>query len=255
MAAKKSVNAEQMRTVADMMPGRRAKASEPSGVIATSGVTAPEAHITVHYEGRAVPARPGSSIAAALTAAGIRACRQSEAGDRGLFCGMGVCGECSIEVDGSAGQLACMTAADDGMRLRRQPTAPRADLTTGPEPRSAEEVLHAEVVVVGGGPAGLAAAATAAEAGADVLLVDDRAGLGGQYYKQPASSFILDPAALDQQYAAGRALIQRVRAAGVRVQVGRPGLGRRRAGPAVRDGRLRPLRHPRGAADSRDRRV
>ena len=203
-----------------MMPARRTKAGEPSGVVATSGVTAPEAHITVHYEGRAVPARPGSSIAAALTAAGIRACRQSEAGDRGLFCGMGVCGECSIEVDGRAGQLACMTAAADGMRLRRQPTAQRADLTTVPEPHCAEEVLHAEVVVVGGGPAGLAAAATAAEAGADVLLVDDRAGLGGQYYKQPASSFILDPAALDQQYAAGRALIQRVRAAGVRVQVG-----------------------------------
>jgi NADPH-dependent 2,4-dienoyl-CoA reductase/sulfur reductase-like enzyme len=133
---------------------------------------------------------------------------------------MGVCGECSIEVDGSAGQLACMTAAGNGMRLRRQPATARADLSTVTDPPSAEEILHAEVVVVGGGPAGLAAAATAAEAGADVLLVDDRASLGGQYYKQPASSFILDPAALDQQYAAGRALIQRVRTAGVRVQPG-----------------------------------
>src|ERR1700729_2212575 len=89
-----------------------------------------EADITVHYEAQSVPARPGSSIAAALTAAGIRACRQSNAGDRGLFCGMGVCGECSIEVDGRAGQLACITAAADGMQLRRQPAATRADLTT-----------------------------------------------------------------------------------------------------------------------------
>jgi NADPH-dependent 2,4-dienoyl-CoA reductase/sulfur reductase-like enzyme len=220
MAAEKSVNAEQMRTVADMMPARRRRASRSSGGIASPGVTAPEADITVHYEGQPVLARPGNSIAAALTAAGLRVCRQSEAGDRGLFCGMGVCGECSIEVDGRAGQLACVTAADDGMRLRRQPAALPADLTAGPAPQPAEEVLRAEVVVVGGGPAGLAAAATAAEAGADVLLVDDRASLGGQYYKQPASAFILDPAALDQQYAAGRALIQRVRAAGVRVQLG-----------------------------------
>src|ERR1700729_557108 len=113
-----------------------------------------EADITVHYEARAVPARPGSSIAAALTAAGIRACRRSDAGDRGLFCGMGVCGECSIEVDASSGKLACMTPVHDGMRLRRQPAAARADLTASPQPCSAEHVLQAEVVVVGGGPAG-----------------------------------------------------------------------------------------------------
>jgi NADPH-dependent 2,4-dienoyl-CoA reductase/sulfur reductase-like enzyme len=170
---------------------------------------------TVHHETVTVPARPGSSIAAALTAAGIRVCRQSNTGDRGLFCGMGVCGECSIEVDGSQGQLACMTHVDDGMRLRPQPAAPRAELTRDPELPPAEHVLGAEVLVVGGGPAGLAAAATAAEAGADVALVDDRGGLGGQYYKQP-----LDPAASDRQHAAGRALIERVRAAGVRVYSG-----------------------------------
>jgi thioredoxin reductase len=176
---------------------------------------APEGGITVHYDDQAVAARPGSSIAAALTAADIRVCRQSSAGDRGLFCGMGVCGECLIEVDGSQGQLACMTHVDDGMRLRPQPATPRADTTAVPEPSPAEQVLRAEVLVVGGGPAGLAAAAAAAEAGADVLLVDDRGGLGGQYYKQP-----LDPAASDRQHAAGRALIQRVRAAGVRVYSG-----------------------------------
>jgi NADPH-dependent 2,4-dienoyl-CoA reductase/sulfur reductase-like enzyme len=208
------------RLKADLMAARRLQAGQTAGVVASPGVTAPEADVTVHYEDQSVPARSGSSIAAALTAAGIRAYRQSTAGDRGLFCGMGVCGECSIEVDGGPGQLACMTQVGAGLRLRRQPAAPRADLTAVPQPRPAEQVLRAEIVVVGGGPAGLAAAATAAEAGADVLLVDDRAGLGGQYYKQPVSAFGLDPAGLDQQYAAGRALIQRVRAAGVRVYSG-----------------------------------
>jgi NADPH-dependent 2,4-dienoyl-CoA reductase/sulfur reductase-like enzyme len=183
-------------------------------------VTAPEGGVTVRYDSHVVPARPGSSIAAALTAAGIRVCRHSMAGDRGLFCGMGVCGECAIEVDGSQGHLACMTHVRDGMRLRPQPAAPGADLAAGPEPHWTEHVVRAELVVVGGGPAGLAAAAAAAEAGADVLLVDDRAGLGGQYYKQPASSFGPESAPTDRQYAAGRALIDRVRAAGVRVYSG-----------------------------------
>jgi NADPH-dependent 2,4-dienoyl-CoA reductase/sulfur reductase-like enzyme/ferredoxin len=190
------------------------------GVVSSPGVTASEADVTVHYETQSVPARAGISIAAALTAAGIRTCRYSAAGDRGLFCGMGVCGECTIEVNGSPGQLACMTYVDDGMRLRCQQAAPLADITKVQGPGPAERVVLADILVVGGGPAGLAAAATAAEAGADVLLADDRASLGGQYYKQPGSSFVIDPAALDQQFAAGRALIQRVRAAGVRVYSG-----------------------------------
>jgi len=41
------------------------------------------------------------------------------------------------------------------------------------------EHLYADVAVVGGGPAGLAAATAAAEAGAMVVLIDDQAALGG----------------------------------------------------------------------------
>ena len=40
-------------------------------------------------------------------------------------------------------------------------------------------VREADVVVIGGGPAGLAAAASAAEVGADVVLVDRNPELGG----------------------------------------------------------------------------
>ncbi|QCI69533.1 sarcosine oxidase subunit alpha family protein [Phreatobacter stygius] len=40
--------------------------------------------------------------------------------------------------------------------------------------------VHCDVLVVGGGPAGLAAAHAAADAGADVIIVDERPALGGQ---------------------------------------------------------------------------
>src|SRR5689334_23771048 len=40
-----------------------------------------------------------------------------------------------------------------------------------------------DIVVVGGGPAGLAAAVSAAECGASVLLVDDNPALGGQIWR------------------------------------------------------------------------
>ena len=42
-----------------------------------------------------------------------------------------------------------------------------------------------ELVVVGGGPAGMAAAAAAARLGVDVTIVDAAERLGGQYYRQP----------------------------------------------------------------------
>jgi NADPH-dependent 2,4-dienoyl-CoA reductase/sulfur reductase-like enzyme len=48
---------------------------------------------------------------------------------------------------------------------------------------SAEARLSAEVVVVGGGPAGIAAAVHAAEAGAKTLLVDEQALPGGQVWR------------------------------------------------------------------------
>ncbi|HEX3779459.1 MAG TPA: NAD(P)/FAD-dependent oxidoreductase [Pseudonocardiaceae bacterium] len=45
-----------------------------------------------------------------------------------------------------------------------------------------------EIVVVGAGPAGMAAARAAAEAGARVVLIDSATKLGGQYHRQDATS-------------------------------------------------------------------
>lgn len=184
------------------------------------------------FEGRSIPIAPGATIAAALTAAGELALKHSRQGDcRGVFCGMGVCQECLVEVDGVPGQRACMTAAEPGVRVLRSPALPQLDLL--PElpqlhvppatprqdadhpPDSPGQRRECDLLVVGGGPGGLSAAAVAAESGLDVVLLDERAKLGGQYFKQPVSAGEGAPA--DAQFAAGRALIQRVVAAGVEV--------------------------------------
>lgn len=173
----------------------------------TSGVRAPGVDLKLQYEGTPIRARPGVSVAAALTDVGVRALRHAGSDDRGVFCGMGVCGECLVSVNGSPGALACMTTVAPGMRIDRQPAA--IPPPTSPVAALPEKVITIQLLVIGAGPAGLSAASTAAEAGVDVLLVDDRSSLGGQFYKQPASSFTVQEDRLDSQYRAGRALIER----------------------------------------------
>jgi NADPH-dependent 2,4-dienoyl-CoA reductase/sulfur reductase-like enzyme len=80
-------------------------------------------------------------------------------------------------------------------------------------------VRTAECVIVGGGPAGLAAARTAARYGVRVLLLDENPELGGQYYRQMPGSFRpLQPAAVGRETLEGRALIDEVRTLPVEIQ-------------------------------------
>lgn len=182
------------------------------------GIGRPQEALRVVYEGRAVEARAGDTLAAALIDAGRRALR--EAGDgtrRGLFCGMGACHECEAVVDGSAGRLTCMIEVEDGMTVSRQPANPAPGAAgSGPEVRRSVEISPS-VLVLGGGPAGLAAAAAIAESGVDVVLMDERSKLGGQFFKQPGSGREIDEAGLDGQYRAGRELAKRVVDAGAEV--------------------------------------
>ena len=116
---------------------------------------------------------------------------------------------------------------------------PAADLPPATEqPIADEEVLTPDVLVLGGGAGGLNAAATAARAGARVLLVDERPQPGGQYYKQPLD--IAGRAALadDAQFAGGRALIAEARGRRRRLPRGRAAVGR------VRAARSHDLRRP-----------
>jgi NADPH-dependent 2,4-dienoyl-CoA reductase/sulfur reductase-like enzyme len=57
---------------------------------------------------------------------------------------------------------------------------PRKDRTVTLPPRAARHGGRTDVLVVGGGPAGTAAAYAAADAGADVVLVERYGFLGGK---------------------------------------------------------------------------
>jgi hypothetical protein len=60
-----------------------------------------------------IPFRPGQTVGAALMAAGIRSWRTTrvERRPRGLFCGIGVCFDCLVVIDGRPNQRACLALA------------------------------------------------------------------------------------------------------------------------------------------------
>ena len=77
--------------------------------------------ITLQIDGQAVTAFEGETIAAVLLARGQRVFRRSAGGQpRGLFCGMGICYDCLVTVNGTAHRRACMTPAADGMVVETQ---------------------------------------------------------------------------------------------------------------------------------------
>src|SRR5262249_20773131 len=71
-----------------------------------------------------------------------------------------------------------------------------------------------DLVVIGGGPAGLAAAALAARAGVSTVLFDENPGVGGQIYRAITSTPVTDPAILGEDYWAGEALATGAKASG-----------------------------------------
>jgi predicted molibdopterin-dependent oxidoreductase YjgC len=75
--------------------------------------------LTFTFDGEPIVAYRGESVAAALMAAGKRTLRKTPvAGEpRGVFCGMGVCFDCLVVVDGRPSVRACMTLAEDGSKV------------------------------------------------------------------------------------------------------------------------------------------
>ena len=172
--------------------------------------------ITIQFDGRPIPALEGETIAAALSAAGIVTFRRTVTGaPRGLHCGMGACFDCVVSVDGRIGQRACMTKVADGMVVCGEPAIPLVPLTAEPDSEQSPELV-CDVLVVGAGPAGLSAAIAAAEAGASVVVLDERSATGGQYGKPLADSHA--DTAPDPQFRLGIDLRNRALAAGSRIE-------------------------------------
>ncbi|MEW6262227.1 MAG: (2Fe-2S)-binding protein [Thermodesulfobacteriota bacterium] len=74
--------------------------------------------ITVRINGQETVAYRGEMVHAVLLAAGHRILRKTKSSEgRGFFCGMGVCYDCLVTIDGVPGRRACMTEVRDQMEI------------------------------------------------------------------------------------------------------------------------------------------
>lgn len=177
------------------------------------GIIRATATVAIQFDDRPIEALAGETIAAALSAAGILALRRTPSGaPRGLHCGMGACQDCIVTIDGRIGHRACVTPVRAGMVVRSEPPANISSIGATPAP----EEHKPDVLVVGAGPAGLAAATAAAETGANVTLLDERAATGGQYTK-PLGEALRD-AAPDARFRLGLLARDRALRAGVTIE-------------------------------------
>jgi sarcosine oxidase subunit alpha len=97
-----------------------------SGANPASERTHGPATVELLADGRLLRAPSGVSVAAALLNAGGWGMRRS-VGDtpRGPLCGMGICYECRVVIDGVAHRRACLVPVADGMVVHAAARTPR----------------------------------------------------------------------------------------------------------------------------------
>jgi sarcosine oxidase subunit alpha len=75
--------------------------------------------VTISCNGRRIETTAQTTVAAALLNAGVNAFRRSVTGEpRGPVCGMGVCFECRVTIDGEPNQRSCQTLCREGMEVQ-----------------------------------------------------------------------------------------------------------------------------------------
>ncbi|MEN9687953.1 MAG: hypothetical protein RL381_965 [Actinomycetota bacterium] len=77
----------------------------------------------VIFNGNSIPFNEGESVAAALLRSGEESLRETRfhGKPRAIFCGIGVCFDCVVAIDGVPNQRACIIECREGMKIESRP--------------------------------------------------------------------------------------------------------------------------------------
>jgi NADPH-dependent 2,4-dienoyl-CoA reductase/sulfur reductase-like enzyme/Fe-S-cluster-containing hydrogenase component 2 len=159
--------------------------------------------ISFKWNGKSCKAFDGEVITSALFASGVRVfgTHESDGAPQGIFCANGQCSQCMVIADG-APVKGCMARVRDGMDIRSCDGFPALDLNVRRPEFSDITEKETGVLIIGGGPSGLSAAAELGVLDIPTLLVDDKDSLGGKLTLQTHQFF----GSMDACYAGTRGI-------------------------------------------------
>ena len=76
--------------------------------------------VRIRFDDEHLVGRDGQTIAGVLLGSGRRSWRTASGDERGIFCGIGVCQDCLVTVNGIEGVRACQREAHDGDLVERE---------------------------------------------------------------------------------------------------------------------------------------
>ncbi len=143
------------------------------------------------YNGKQIIGQRGYSVAAALHRAGYPVHSHSlKNRSRSLECGIGKCGACEMLVDGEIRRI-CITMVDGIKEVSEIPRGYVAKPSVFVN-EDGVKIYKTEVVIVGAGPAGLAAREILSQHGVSNIVVDSNSEIGGQFNMQTHQFFFFE---------------------------------------------------------------
>ncbi len=142
------------------------------------------------WNGQSLQGYSGEMISSALIANNIHVFghHHKDGSPQGIFCANGQCSQCLVIADGLPVK-ACMTALRENMSVTSVEGLPELPLIQKAVAASHIPTVDTEVLIIGGGPAGLSAAVELGKRGVSALLVDDKDRLGGKLVLQTHKFF------------------------------------------------------------------
>lgn len=143
-----------------------------------------------YFNGAYLQAREEEMISSALIANGIDVFghHHKDGSAQGIFCANGQCAKCTVIANGIAVK-SCMTAVQENMIVKSAEGLPILPEDAEPIEFSPLEEIDCEVLIIGGGPAGISAAIELGQRGIDAILIDDKNRLGGKLVLQTHKFF------------------------------------------------------------------
>jgi NADPH-dependent 2,4-dienoyl-CoA reductase/sulfur reductase-like enzyme/Fe-S-cluster-containing hydrogenase component 2/bacterioferritin-associated ferredoxin len=146
--------------------------------------------VSFYWNGVPLKAKQGEVISSALFANGIKIFghHPKDGSAQGIFCANGQCAKCTVIANGIP-LKSCMTPVRENMiveSVEGLPELPEVD--SAPDLAAIEEIAI-DVLIIGGGPAGLSAARELGKNNIHTLLVDDKDKLGGKLVLQTHKFF------------------------------------------------------------------